>query len=339
MVTGNEIRAAAFTCSQGLAPGKWEVDASLKNQDHSVLNEVLTRVQDLHEEEIRYLLSDHMGLDCCIGGKPATSWEIQKVEDCNVFVGTLETFIEERAMEDEVEPHKANVVDDQAKSRIPDAWEMDMKAEIPLLFVSTKEARRKVPNSEVVKICGDCLGRGKVAYGSLKPAYIMNSGRGSSSTSYEGPESSLSWRMCRQCHGQGSLLHRKVLSVNWRTNLVKRVCATKSAQSVPDEVLHRARGVRLYKSQNYQCEPACLPTNSDGLSKFSEYVISERAFIPESARVICERHEISLIPVTRVVMANKKKSLKFYILGLSKEVYAEKYPASLYSLCGICNIC
>ncbi|KAI5082387.1 hypothetical protein GOP47_0002130 [Adiantum capillus-veneris] len=96
-----------------------------------------------------------------------------------------------------------------------------------------------------------------------------------------------------------------LLSVNWRTILVKRVCATKS---VPDEV--------YFKS-----------------------VISERAFIPESARVICERHEISFIPVTRVVMADKKKSFKFYILGLGKEIYAEEYPVSLFSLCGVCNIC
>ncbi|KAI5065760.1 hypothetical protein GOP47_0018384 [Adiantum capillus-veneris] len=325
MVSGSEIRAACsyMPTRYGFAPGKWELDTSVKNQDENLLHEVLTRVQDLHEEEIKDLLFDHMGLNCCMGGKPAASWEIQRVENCNVYVGTLETFIEERAMEDEVEPHKANSMDDQDRGRKPNAWEMDMKAEIPLLFVSGKEARRKVPNSEVVKICGDCLGRGKVAYNSSKQVRLMKSGRGSSGTSCNSPESSQTWMRCRQCYGQGALLHKKVLSVNWRTILVKRVCATKSAKSVPDEVFHKARGVRLYKSQSYQCEPACL---SDGLSKFSESVISERAFIPESARVICERHEISLIPVTRVVMANKKKSFKFYILGLSKEIYAEEYP-------------
>ncbi|KAM1597719.1 hypothetical protein PS2_032593 [Malus domestica] len=48
------------------------------------------------EVEIRELLIDHVGHRCCWGSHPARTLKIEKVQDCNVYVGTLDTFIEER---------------------------------------------------------------------------------------------------------------------------------------------------------------------------------------------------------------------------------------------------
>ena len=75
------------------------------------------------------------------------------MDDCSSYVGTLETFVEEREVIDEAEPYSGGPVDGKDKGRIPDAWEIDMKAEIPLLFVLRKEARKRVPHSEVVMAC------------------------------------------------------------------------------------------------------------------------------------------------------------------------------------------
>ena len=50
----------------------------------------------MDEVEIRELLIDHVGHRCCWGSRPARTWKIQAVEDCNVYVETLDTFIEER---------------------------------------------------------------------------------------------------------------------------------------------------------------------------------------------------------------------------------------------------
>ncbi|KAK9289762.1 hypothetical protein L1049_007921 [Liquidambar formosana] len=61
--------------------------------------------QTLDEIEIRELLIDHVGHRCCWGSRPARTWKIQAVEDCNVYVGTLETFVEERETVKEREPY------------------------------------------------------------------------------------------------------------------------------------------------------------------------------------------------------------------------------------------
>ena len=122
--------------------------------------------------------------------------------------------------------------------------------------------------------------------------------------------------------------YRKTLST-------RKVSATSGAASVPDEVFHRSKGVQLYNTQAYQCTPAFF-ADSFFLNKFSSEVIAERAPVPPKARVICERHTISIVPVTRVTMAHRGRSFSFYIIGYSNEVYLKDYYPSRYCR-GLCS--
>ena len=71
------------------------------------------------------------------------------------------------------------------------------------------------------------------------------------------------------------------------------------------------------------------------LNKFSSEVIAERAPVPPSSRVICERHTISVVPVTRVTMSHRNRSFSFYIIGFSREVYLKDYYPSRFCW-GLC---
>lgn len=123
------------------------------------------------------------------------------------------------------------------------------------------------------------------------------------------------------------LLDRKTLQA-------RKVSATSGAASVPDEVFHRAKGVQLCNTQAHQCTPAYF-ADSYFLNKFSSEVIAERAHVPPTARVICERHTISVVPVTRVTMNQGSRSFSFYIIGTSREVYLkDSYPSTFcWGLC------
>eukprot|EP00249_Psilotum_nudum_P017277 c26247_g1_i1 orf=254-1513(+) len=361
-VNGTEIRAAA---SQDPYPGQ-----SAQPGGQSQV-EGQNSMQVLEEEEIREILLDHVGHHCCWGGQPARKWRIQKVENCNSYLGTLETFIEKRDVLEEVEPYTGGNIDSRDNGRVPGIWEVDMRSEFPLLFVSRKEVCAKLPHSEAVEKCRDCSGQGKVACPSCNPHpelghYVPGvtticsdcHGRGLIAH-YDGSDthcvkckgfgrlpcsncSSQGLVKCQMCHGEGVLLKRKIIRVRWQTLLNRKVSTSRSAASVPDEVFHRAKGVRLYHSQCYQCEPASFPKVS-GLSKFSSDIIAERAPIPPAARVICERHQIIFVPVARVDMGRGDRSFRFYIIGLSREVFLKDYPAKwCCGLCysgGMCNIC
>lgn len=117
-----------------------------------LLNGFMCR-QILDEVEIRELLIDHVGHRCCWGSRPARRWKISAVEDCNVYVGTLDTFIEERDVIKETEPYRGGTIDGKNNGPELGIWELDLKSEFPLLFVPSHESRKRIPHSETVEKC------------------------------------------------------------------------------------------------------------------------------------------------------------------------------------------
>lgn len=103
--------------------------------------------------EIRELLIDHVGHRCCWGSFPARNWKIHAVEDCNVYVGTLDTFIEERETMKETEPYLGGNVDGKDKGHELGIWELDLRSQFPVLFVPLHESRIKIPHSETIVKC------------------------------------------------------------------------------------------------------------------------------------------------------------------------------------------
>ena len=107
----------------------------------------------MDEVEIRELLIDHVGHRCCWGSRPARTWKIHSVEDCNVYVGTLETFVEEREVITETVPHHGTNIDGKDKGPELGVWELDLRSEFPVLFTNHKESRAKIPHSETIEKC------------------------------------------------------------------------------------------------------------------------------------------------------------------------------------------
>ncbi|KAJ6922479.1 hypothetical protein NC652_016201 [Populus alba x Populus x berolinensis] len=319
--------------------------------------------QILDEVEIRELLIDHVGHRCCWGSRPARTWKIHAVEDCNVYIGSLETFIEEREIIRETEPyHGGNIV---GKDTAPElgVWELDLRSHFPVLFIPHKETRTKVPHSEIVEKCTDCAGKGDIVCATCNA--IQEPGINKENQMFDCPTchgrgliahrdgsdticskcsgkgkipcatcGSRGLIKCKKCTGSGALLSCNVAIVRWKTLSTRKVSATSGAASVPEEVFHRAKGVQLCNTQAHQCSPAFF-ADSFFLNKFSSEVIAERTSVPPTARVICERHAISVVPVTRVTMAHRDRSFSFYIIGFSREVYLKDYYPSRFCW-GLC---
>ncbi|XP_071908024.1 uncharacterized protein [Coffea arabica] len=278
------------------------------------------RRQILDEVEIRELLVDHVGHRCCWGSRPARTWKIHAVEDCNVYVGTLDTFIEEREIIIEREPYVSGNIDGTANGPELGVWELDLRSEFPVLFIPYQETRTRIPHSEAIDKCPDCTGRGHTVCTAcnkdLEPGFYKEN----------------QMMHCPACFGRGLIAHRDGSDTK-KTLSTRKVSATSGAASVPDDVFHRAQGIQLCNTQAHQCTPAFF-ADSFFLNKFSSEVIAERAPVPHAARVICERHIISVVPVTRVTMAHHNRSFSFYIIGNGREVYLKDYPARLcWGLC------
>lgn len=109
--------------------------------------------QVLDEVEIRELLIDHVGHHFCWGSRPARTWRIHAVEDCNVYIGTLDTFIEERETIRVTVPYVGGKIDGRDSGPELGIWELDLRSEFPVLFIPHKESRAKIPHSETIEKC------------------------------------------------------------------------------------------------------------------------------------------------------------------------------------------
>ncbi|KAF3779295.1 SSUH2-like protein [Nymphaea thermarum] len=322
--------------------------------------------QALDELEIRELLIDHVGHRCCWGGFPARRWKIVRVEDCNVYVGTLETFIEEREAIRQTAPYAGGKIDGKENGPELGLWELDLRRLFPALFIPHVRLEAKIPHSEVIEKCSGCSGRGEISCPTCnvgqEPGFYKENqmiscsvchGRGliahSDGSDTLCPNCAGKGKLrcfacgshglikCHMCSGEGSLLTSSIALVTWRTLVTRKVSASRGAASVPDEVFHRAKGAQLCNTQAYHCTPAFF-ADSFLLNKFSSEVIADRSPVPPTARVVSERHIISVVPVTRVVMSHRDRSFTFYIIGLSNEVYIKDYPSQCcWGLCPCLN--
>ncbi|XP_048433248.1 protein SSUH2 homolog [Pyrus x bretschneideri] len=315
------------------------------------------------EVEIRELLIDHVGHRCCWGSHPARTWKIEKVEDCNLYVGTLDTFIEERETIRETQPYLGGSIDGKDKGPELGIWALDLKSQFPVIFIPHHESRAIIPHSESIEKCSGCGGRGDIVCpkcnANQEPGFYKENQMAQCSACYgrgliahkDGSDSicgscngkgkipcascgSRGLIRCLTCQGSGSLLTHKVAVVKWKTLSTRKVSAASGAASVPDDVFHRAKGVQLCNTQAYPCSSAFF-ADSFFLNQFSSEVIADRAPVPLTARVISERHTISVVPVTRVTMAHRSRLFSFYIIGFSREVYLKDYypPRFCWGLC------
>ncbi|GFY82297.1 chaperone protein dnaJ-like protein [Actinidia rufa] len=260
--------------------------------------------QILDEVEIRELLIDHVGHRCCWGSRPARNWKIQAVEDCNVYVGTLDTFIEERETIREIEPYLGGNVDGKDKGPELAIWELDLRSEFPVLFIPQKESRTKIPHSESIEKCSGCTGRGDIVCPTCnpdqEPGVYKESQTSQCPTCYgrgliahkDGSDTicvkcqgngkipcatcgSRGLIKCHTCKGSGSMLTRNIAVVRWKTVSTRKVSATSGAASVPDDVFHRAKGVQLCNTQAYQSVYSCI---------FRRFVLPQQVFLRSNCR-------------------------------------------------------
>jgi len=87
-----------------------------------------------------------------------------------LYIGTLETFIEERETIRETEPYQGGNIDGKDTAPELGVRELDLRSQLDVLFISHKETRTKVPRSEIVEKCTgmhNSIMEWRTAYGSF----------------------------------------------------------------------------------------------------------------------------------------------------------------------------
>jgi DnaJ-class molecular chaperone len=87
-------------------------------------------------------------------------------------------------------------IDKNTQTRSLGPWEVDVKNEFPALFTPQKETKLKLPNSDSMEKCPDCLGQEEV------PCPICSKSSKVTAYKYRGTME------CSRCQGRGLLAHQ-----------------------------------------------------------------------------------------------------------------------------------
>nr|POE99667.1 isoform 2 of protein ssuh2 like [Quercus suber] len=180
--------------------------------------------------------------------------------------------------------------------------------------------------------CVKCNGKGKIPCATCAPCGLIK---------------------CETCNASGSLRSRKVTIVGWHVFILFFDNEQEKQNPVTGRHFQLEKLVQQVEQHQslmkFSTEPkvsGCATLRhinafllfllTFSFNKFSSEVIAARAPVPPSSRVICERHTISVVPVTRVTMSHRNRSLiSFYIIGFSREVYLKDYYPSRFCW-GLC---
>ena len=309
--------------------------------------------------EAREALVDFVAENSCWGSKPALQMEIDLIVTTPVYRYELDSFIEKRQTFLESKPYEGGQVDGPRSEPPVQAWEIGAT---PNEMFKNQEQNFVVPRTSSVTTCSECrgnkgfictgcrgkgsrrcwncngyglqqwIGRRRVHTDICNVCELSTFGIGRLPCQECNGTGSL---RCGPCSGYGQILSYTKLNVEWKTKSSEKMVGINS--SLPEDMIRQAPGQVVVKEEGPRLTP--LNTFSDSaVRNVSTQLITDHVTLiglhPDE-KLIAQRQQVRLIPVTEVHYTWKDKKGKFYICGTGRDrkVHAPDYPRKR---CGGC---
>ncbi|XP_071476024.1 protein SSUH2 homolog isoform X1 [Diadema antillarum] len=319
--------------------------------------EAVNQAPTLTDDEAREALLGYVAENCCRGKKAATEMKVNDLDHSAAFHYTLETFTEKRTTKWKHEPFTGQIIDGPHNGPAPQPW--SIMVNIPAMFQNGK-AKLEVPHTASVKPCHDCYAIGfrrcHHCMGRGRTRCHMCHGHGRRQVTHYNHEEHRHhshWETCHSCHGMGrrrcftchghgqitcttcsgraNLKFYIQLTVDW-TNHMNDSIVERTA--LPDELIRDVTGQVAFKEE----QPRVFPVNhfpDQSINQASNTLVQQHSTAFQLERILQQRHQVRIIPVTEVKSTYGDKQFMFFVYGFEHKVYAPEYP--MQCCCG-CTI-
>ncbi|GAB6033646.1 Protein ssuh2 [Chamberlinius hualienensis] len=319
------------------------------------IREALPSGKSVSEHEAREALVDYVDKRCCYGKRAAKQLAITKIHYSSAFHYTLESFTEKRQVCWAYEPYTNElstgdlVETESTTAQAPLPW--DIHVPIQPLFANQSKTM-EVPNTTSQKRCHLCLGVGTFncvgcdGDGFQKCLHCHGDGTRVSSTG-EREQCFFCHGMgkdkCQMCHGTGNspckvcqgkcLLKCFIkLTVTWRNNVEDHIV---ERTNLPEELIKGVSGQVAFEEQLPRVWPINhFPDNTINMA--SSQLVQKHATSYQNQKILMQRQQVRIIPVTEINYQWKSHVGRFYVYGYENKVYAPDYPQKC-CCCG-CNV-
>lgn len=295
------------------------------------------------------LVADH----CCWGGSAARKMAIGKILSTSAFHYEIQTFTEKRETSWAFMPHGGGEVDSPRCGPAPRPW--DIPSEPTDLFRSEVKVLQ-VPHTASVRSCHRCRGAGSLlcqechGKGWTRCLSCHGDGWGSdsagnkercffcqSSTHGRGRQDCLKCNAkgrvaCPPCDSYGQIRCYISLTITWKANTSEHI--VEKSSSLPEDLIRQVSGQVVYEEEGERITPLTRFADPTISLASTQLVLNHNRQWPDQ-RILAQRQQVRMVPVTEVHYTWKRRTGKFYLYGYEHKVYAPDYPQTCCWGCSI----
>ncbi|XP_046369543.2 protein SSUH2 homolog [Haliotis rufescens] len=300
-------------------------------------------VDVVNEDQAREALMMYVAEHCCYGKGAAETMKFTQLQPTNAFHYTMETFCESRSTAWAFEPFCGQILDTPANGPAPGPWDITPSPG-PTMFQDGK-MDLEVPHTSSVKACHNCCASGWIqcnkCFGLGREQCTFCNGRGCSRQYIDGDWVDRSctscngrgMRTCHRCHGCGritcTLCDGKTrlkcyikLTILWVNHVNDHIV---ERTELPDHLIREVTGHQAFQ----ETAPRVFPVNhfpDQEINAASKRIVGSHAGAFPTERILMQRHQVRIVPVTQAFFNWKEKDSDFFIYGFENKVFAPKYP-------------
>ncbi|XP_052781226.1 protein SSUH2 homolog isoform X2 [Mya arenaria] len=296
----------------------------------------------IDETEARNALLQHVSEHCCYGSGAAQSLRFTDLQHSSAFHYTLETFGEARSTAWAYDPYSGQPIDGPQNGPAPGPW--DIQAAPPATF-QNQQSHIEVPHTASVKPCHNCMAMGRVrchrCFGRGRVRCTSCAGRGHKTVYRNGEHEHerCHWchgdgrRRCCTCHGFGmvtcaccqghcSLKCYIKLTITWTNHLTDHIV---ERTALPDHLIRNVAGRVAFTETQQRVWPINHFPDAE-INNASNRLVNQHATAFPSERLLMQRHQVRIVPVTQAMYKWKDTNSDYFVYGFEKKVYAPNYP-------------
>ena len=136
---------------------------------------------------------------------------------------------------------------------------------------------------------------------------------------------------CATCEGHGQIRCYIQLSITWKVHTAEHIV---EKLNLPTELIRDVSGQVAYEEE----APSILPLTvvSDAAIKdASSSLVNKHVNTFSDQRIVRQRHQVRVVPVTHVLYEWNNKTFSFYVYGYENKVFLRKYPQQCCWGCSI----
>lgn len=306
----------------------------------------------LTEQQVKAALLSYIDDRCCYGKGAAKNMNIKTMEYVPAYHYELQTFSEKRETAWTYAPYRPGTMESYPGGVPPLPWEIE---EPPTQMFKDEVRLVTVPNTASTKTCHRCRGIGGVTCrdcngkgwsrclnchgdGWLADSsgfrercfYCQHSrhGHGQQDCNKCHTKGKVN---CSTCDGQGQIRCFIQLSITWKVHTAEHIV---ERLELPHDLIREVSGQVAFEQESAHIKPVTAFNEQAIKDASSKLVFSHSTSFPD-LKILRQRHQVRIVPVTKVVYEWKGKTHAFFVYGYENKIHLPKYPQNC---CWGCNI-